>query len=53
MKRMLALRRVLLFFLGSMIFLVAQDAFAASGKDEPKNIPLQGGMGGRYALCYF
>lgn len=42
MKRMLALRRVLLFFLGSMIFLVAQDAFAASGKDEPKNIPLQG-----------
>ena len=42
MKRMLALKQVLLFFLGSMIFLVAQDAFAESGKDEKKNIPIQG-----------
>ena len=45
MKRMLALNRVLLLILGSMIFLVSQDAFAGSGKDEPKNIPLQGEWG--------
>ena len=42
MKRMLALKRVLLLILGSMIFLVTQDVLAGSGKDEPKNIPLQG-----------
>ena len=42
MKRMLAFKRVLLLILGSMIFLVGQDVFAGSGKDEPKNIPLQG-----------
>ena len=42
MKRMLVLKRVLLFILGSMIFFVAQDVFAESGKDEKKDIPLKG-----------
>ena len=41
MKRMLALNRVLLLILGSMIFLVSQNVFAGQ-KDEPKDIPLQG-----------
>ena len=35
MKRMLAFKRILLLILGSMIFLVGQDVFAGSGKDEP------------------
>lgn len=45
MKRMLALNRVLLLILGSMIFLVSQDVFAGSGKDEKKDIPLKGKWG--------
>lgn len=42
MKRMLVLKQVLLFILGSMIFLVGQDVFGETGKDEKKDIPLKG-----------